>query len=331
MSFEIKNIDRGYLKMKKYFAFGAATVMSLAILAGCSSEGSKTEETKTEATEKATQTISYLGENYEVPKKVETIIAASLEAMEDAAVLGVKPTGVISSGGPDIPAYLATELEGATVVGDKMGPDAETMLKLAPDVILGTSKFDEEKMAKYNKVATTFPYTFLADKWEDNLKLMGQLTGKEAQAEQVIADYKKDAEAVKAEVETKFKDETALVIRVRSAMNTYGPNLYLSPQVYQDFGFKVPEQIADQKNQTELTQETLAEIDPDVIFLQFGETENAENPGLLDEILENEIFKNLKASKEDKVFVNIVDPLAQGGASWSKIKFLEAVQTEVLK
>lgn len=119
--------------MKKYRTLIFAGALSL-MLAACtadeevdsSSAGeseSKSEQIsnveKTVADEETERKISYLGNDYEVPEKVERIIAASLEAMEDAAVLGVKPAGVISMDGKTIPKYLESDLAGATVVGSK--------------------------------------------------------------------------------------------------------------------------------------------------------------------------------------------------------------------
>ena len=51
----------------------------------------------------------------------------------------------------------------------------------------------------------------------------------------------------------------------------------------------------------------------------------------VNELLENPIFKSIEAAKNDHVFVNAVDPLAQGGTAWSKVKFLDAAITNLTK
>jgi len=75
----------------------------------------------------------------------------------------------------------------------------------------------------------------------------------------------------------------------------------------------------------------LAELNPDAIFLQFDDSENSDTPKALNELLENPIFKSIEASTNNKVFVNTVDPLAQGGTAWSKVRFLDAVVDNLLK
>ena len=156
--------------MNKYFKMCAPALLALS-LAACGTDKEEstpvkndTAETSTTATQTeqaSTQNITYLGETYELPAKVENIVAASLESMEDAAMLGIKPIGVLDIGGK-IPSYLSKELEGATLVGNKMEPNAEAILALDPDVIIGTSKFPEETAEKLNKIQTMIPYSHIS-------------------------------------------------------------------------------------------------------------------------------------------------------------------------
>lgn len=117
--------------MKKYRTLIGAGAIAL-LLAACNDEVDSssaaesenktdqvTSEEKPVADKAIQQKITYLGNDYDVPANVETIITASLEAMEDAAVLGVKPAGVISTDGTTIPKYLEADLAGAAVVGSK--------------------------------------------------------------------------------------------------------------------------------------------------------------------------------------------------------------------
>ncbi len=60
-------------------------------------------------------------------------------------------------------------------------------------------------------------------------------------------------------------------------------------------------------------------------FLQFSPDENKDNPKALEELQKNPIWKSLKAVKSGNVYVNLVDPLAQGGTAYSKFTFLEAL------
>lgn len=329
--------------MKKYWSLGAATLLAFTLTAcGDAEESSGTEtNAETEVVEKETEgtveeqatemKINYLGAEYTFPSNMEKIVAASLEAMEDAAVLGVKPVGVLEIAGA-IPDYLAAELEGAALVGDKRTPNAEAILSLAPDAIIGTSKWGEDVMSQMNKIATTLPYSHISTNWKDNLLAFAEITGKTADAEKIIADYEAKATDAKAALGDAAADKEVLVIRIRSGlMNIYPAGVYLNPVLYEDLGLQVPEVLSAAEAQQELTLETLAEIDPDVIFLQFDESENADAPSALEDLQANPIFASLSAMKNGEVHVNSVDPLAQGGTAWSKVKFLDAAVEKLVK
>ncbi|MBD3107880.1 ABC transporter substrate-binding protein [Bacillus sp. AGMB 02131] len=322
--------------MKKHWGFAAAALLTFA-LTGCGStketeKADVKEQTASETeTKNETQTISYLGVDYTVPGEVNNIVAASLEAMEDAAMLGIKPVGALAIAGA-LPEYLAKDLEGAALIGDKKEPNAEAILALNPDVIVGTSKWDEVTMEKLNKIQTTIPYSHISTNWKDNLIALGQLADKEVDAEKIIADYEAKVAESQVKAAEQLKDKTILIIRVRGGlMNIYPAGVYLNPVLYEDLGAPVPDVVAKAEAQAELSLEALAEVNPDAIFLQFETSENADAPKALEELQNNAIFQSLNAVKNNQVFINAIDPLAQGGTAWSKVKFLDAAAEQLLK
>ncbi|MET4563376.1 iron complex transport system substrate-binding protein [Lysinibacillus parviboronicapiens] len=326
--------------MNKYFKMCAPALLALS-LAACGGEKAEestvatstaAESSSTETTEQSTtQKITYLGETYELPAKVNNIVAASLESMEDAAMLGIKPVGVLEIAG-EVPSYLAKDFADAKLVGNKMEPNAEAILSLDPDVIIGTSKFPEETAEKLKKIQTMIPYSHISTNWKDNLTVLAQLTGKESEAEKIIADY--EAKVADSQVKSKeqLADKSVLIIRVRGGvMYVYPAGVYLNPVLYEDLGAPVPEIVNTAKAQAELSLETLAEVNPDAIFLQFEQSENTDAPKALEELQKNPIFASLKASQNDQIFVNAIEPLAQGGTAWSKVKFLDVAAEKLLK
>ncbi|EQB37202.1 MULTISPECIES: ABC transporter substrate-binding protein [Virgibacillus] len=317
----------------KLFIFTIVCLL-LIVLSACGSSASSDSEESAENNQKNTEasigneeekTVTYLEEEYTVPSETDKIAAASLEAMEDAAMLDVQPIGAITYAG-ELPSYLAEDLEGAESIGEKTQPNYETLLSMKPDVILGSSKFPADVTEQLNKVATTIPVSHISTNWENNLNLMAELTGKQDEAEKVINGYKEDVEKISSSVES-MVDEKVLVIRVRSGnLFVYPQDVYLNPVLYNDLGISVPEEIKSVEAQEMISLEQLAEINPDHIFLQFAEDENADQPNMLEDLKENQIWKSVKAVNEDNVYVNTVDPLAQGGTAWSKTKFLQGVQ-----
>lgn len=293
-----------------------------------SADNSKATETKDANGER---TIEYLGEQYTVPEKVERIvITGALEALEDAVILDVHPVGAVTFAG-EFPEIYQSITDKAESIGEKTQPNFETILKLKPDLILGTAKFPEEVVQKLEKIAPTILVSHHAVNWENNLHLLAELTGKQEQAEKEIEQYKKAVEKAKSQI-TDIQDKNVLAVRIRGGkVFIYPETVFFNPVLYDELGLKLPHEVAAAKAQENISVEQLARMNPDYMFIQFSDNENADNENALDELLQNPIIKNINAVKNDNVFVNVIDPLAQGGSTWSRMHFLEAALKELVK
>lgn len=332
--------------MKKKFLFISFIALFMLILAACgekkaveeesSTDTPKEEEvtqTKEESTnENGTRTIEYLGESYEVPEKVERIVVTgAMEAMEDMVVLDVHPVGAIAIGGK-FPELYASVTDKAESIGEKIKPNFEKILELNPDVILGSTKFPEEVQSKLEKIAPTILVSHISTNWESNLNLLAELTGKQADAEKILSTYKADIEAVKSTLTEKLQDQKVAAIRIRGGQAyVYPKEVFLNAVLYGELGLAVPNEVAKAKSQEAISVEQLADMNPDYLFVQFSTDENADAPNALEDFKKNPIIQNITAFKNDRVFVNVLDPLMEGGPAYSRIKFLEAIQQNLVK
>lgn len=320
---------------QKFLLIGLVAVVCIGLVVFTDSKktSQKTTDKSTVTTnsKQDTQTITYLGKKYIITKNVTKIVTASLESVEDAAVLGVRPIGAITVGGK-LPQYLASKLAGAVSIGEKMQPNYETLLKLKPDIIMWSTKSPGTVTEKLGKVAPTIPYSHISTNWDSNLRLMASLTGKQPQAEKIITNYKTDAAKAKLEIGDKLKDKKVIIARIRGgSIYLYPATVYFNPVIYNDLGLTVPKEIKPIKAQEMISLEKFSEMNPDYIFLQFAESENSEKTKALDELEKNPIWKSITAVKNKKVFVNSVEPLLQGGTALSKTSFLEVVKSDLLK
>lgn len=331
--------------MKKKFLFISFIALFTLILAACgekkaleeeSSTGTPKEEvtqTKEESTnENGTRTIEYLGESYEVPEKVEKIVVTgAMEAMEDMVVLDVHPVGAIAIGGK-FPELYASVTDKAESIGEKIKPNFEKIVELNPDVILGSTKFPEEVQSKLEKIAPTILVSHISTNWESNLNLLAELTGKQAAAEKILSTYKADIEAAKSTLTEKLQDQKVAAIRIRGGQAyVYPKEVFLNAVLYGELGLAVPDEVAKAKSQEAISVEQLADMNPDYLFVQFSTEENADAPNALEDFKKNPIIQNINAFKNDQVFVNVLDPLMEGGPAYSRIKFLEAIQQNLVK
>ncbi len=330
--------------MRKHYLAMGLIALQIAVLAGCGganrepaetaadTQASSAENAVEQAAADAPRTIRYLDQDYTVPAKADRIvITGSLEAMEDALTLGVKPIGAMTVGG-SFPAMFQGITDGAESIGEKAQPNLESILKLKPDVILGSSKFPPETMEKLKAIGPTFPVSHISTHWEANLRLLAELTGRQEQAEQILSTYAEDLQAAKAQLGEALKDKKAVAIRVRSGnLMIYHTDVFFNPSLYTDLGLPVPDEIQAAKSQEMISLEKFSEINPDIIFLQFAADENKDQPKALEDLQSNPIWQSINAVKNGSVFVNAVDPLAQGGTAWSKIQFLKAAVEKLSK
>ncbi|WP_054860135.1 ABC transporter substrate-binding protein [Gracilibacillus sp. JCM 18860] len=319
--------------LKKWISLMLLTLL-FTILVACGQEetqeaNSSSGKEEAEDTSQSTE-INYLGETYEVPKDPSIVITGSLEAMEDALMLGIEPIGAISVGG-EFPELYQEIVGSAESIGEKQQPNLEKILELNPDVILSTTKFPEDVSSKLNEIATVIPVSHLSTDWKDNLLLMGELSGDKEKAEQILADYDEQLEEIQAKASEQLQDKTAVVVRIRSGnIMIYSQNTFFNPSLYEDFGLAVPSVVEAAEAQEAISLEKFSEVNPDYIFVQYAESENADNPEALSDLEVNPIWQSLQAVQNDQVYVNVVDPLAQGGTAWSKIEFLKAFKENVL-
>ncbi|WP_152395267.1 ABC transporter substrate-binding protein [Paenibacillus guangzhouensis] len=326
--------------MKKLLMISMIAILAAA-LAACGSKADtaalKAETTESTATaassepaenkaEGDTRVIQYLGQDYTVPAKVERIaITGSVESMEDALVLNVEPVGAMTQGGKFADLFQSITSKSEST-GEKIQLNFESILKMKPDVILSSSKFKPEVGEKLSKIAPTFPISHLSENWDANLRLLAELTGKQDEAEKILKQYQDELETTKGKIQSTLKDKKVVALRVRAGnLMLYSDKVFFNPLLYTDLGFTVPAEVKAAKGQENLSLEKLSEMNPDYVILQYSESENKATPAVMKDIEGNPIWKNLKAVKDNQVFVNLIDPDAQGGTAWSKINFLKAL------
>lgn len=327
--------------MKKRMSLLLFALMAILVLVACT-DTTKEKETpeneekeSTVAKESQAQSgmkeITYLGDTYLVPEKVERIvITGAMEAMEDVTALNIEPVGAITVAG-EFPEIFKAAMGKAESIGEKQQPNFEKILELQPDVILGTTKFPDEVVQKLEEVATTILVSHISSDWQDNLMLIAHLGDKEEEAKALLAQYDKDIESAKTTLMKEFESDTVMAIRIRGGqMFVYPENLFFNPSLYNELGLEVPEVIKKAKTQEAISIEQLAEVNPDSLFIQVQESGNQENEQAYEDLKKNKIIRNITAFKNDHVYINSVDSLLEGGTVFSKIEFLKALQQNVL-
>lgn len=276
--------------------------------------------------------ITYLGKTYVLPAKIQRIvITGALEGLEDAQALDVRPVGVMTIGG-SFPPVFAQITQGAQPIGERMQPNLEEILKVRPDVILGSDKFPIATQGQLGKISTHIPLSHFATDGDANLRLLGELSGKQEVAEKIINQYRTEVVQAKNDFPQTLQNKKIIAVRLRVGnINLYPANTFFNDILYRDLGFSIPEEIKAVKTQEIISLERLSEINPDYIFVMQATSENSAHPRVLEDLEHNPIWQSIKAVQNKKVFVNVIDPLLQGVAVGGKIQFLHAVKEKLLE
>ncbi len=274
----------------------------------------------------AKRVFRYLGKDYLLPVKTERIVVTgALEALEDLLALQVKPVGVMTIGGT-FPPLFAAITHGAKAIGERTQPNLEAILKLQPEVIISSDKFPAATTGQLQKIAPTIPISHFPGDGEANLRFLGELTGKQIVVSKILNDYRQSLATARADLPAAVKKRKVVAVRIRMGnIGVYPPNVFFNDLLYNDLGLPVPEELQTVKTQELISLEKFSEIDPDYIFVQYAVAESAAQPKALDELRQNPIWRSMKAVKNGRVFINVVDPLVQGVAIGGKIQFLKAV------
>lgn len=232
----------------------------------------------------------------EIKKEPKVIVTTNYE--DNLLALGVKPAAVHNV--PDDEDgyfdYLGDQLQGVERVGDFMAFNFEKIIAMQPDLIIGTSyDYDEQKYKDLSKVAPVLLLDFTQLSWQDVHRKIAQALGKEAQAEQFIADYEKRESEVKDQLKEALAGKNVMYMDKQEkdfwvwgvkSTNDVGPFLY------ENLGITPTPGIGDDNGA--MTLEGVSQLNPDVLFISesyYGE-----------DFKNSEVWKNLKAVKNNQVY-----------------------------
>lgn len=319
----------------KWFAIFSLLLLSLAACNGqTDSERTTNKKDVSENQDvQETKVVTYLDEEYEVPKNPERVVYLSaFESLEDAVMLGVEPYAASAIGDEEepFPDFFADVTKQTLPILTYSDESLEYILELNPDLIISSDMEDPAVFQQLKKIATTIPISHFGADWDKNLTLMGELYDKQDEAAGLIEQYNKHKEEAISYLET-FKDKQVLAIRIRGGeMMVYPEDVFLNDIFYQELNLKVPNIIKQTSEQSAVSLERLYETNPDYIFIQYDIYENDMDETILKKLEQSEIWKSLQAVKNDHVFVNTVNPLSMGSPTlFGRYEILNAARDHI--
>ncbi|WP_181780948.1 iron-siderophore ABC transporter substrate-binding protein [Pseudonocardia pini] len=273
---------------------GAAALLTAALaLAGCSSPSQEPAAAPSAAPDGAYPvTLTHLYGSTTIPAKPQRIVAVGFNEADFVLALGEKPVGqreVLGSFDADGRSWAQAALGGTQP--EKVGGseiDFERVAGLRPDLILGVYSFMEQ--ADYDRLSAIAPTVAQPDEdgatWQEQTLTTGQALGKEAEAQQVVADTEKRfADARAAHPEFAGKTVTVALWGVDSGLYALEPT-DLRAKFYADLGF-TPSALTGA-----VAPESYGQLEADVVVVMGGTRED---------LAGQPTFQGLPAAQQNRV------------------------------
>ncbi|KAF0995428.1 ABC transporter substrate-binding protein [Geobacillus sp. TFV-3] len=290
----------------KHLTLLSAFILSLLLLAGC---GGKQEETTAKPTEnngvkaEASYTVVHAMGTVEIKGTPKRVVILTNEGTEALLALGVKPVGAVKSWTGD-PWYdhIKDKMDGVKELGLESEPNVEAIAALKPDLIIGNKMRHEKIYEQLNQIAPTVFSETLRGKWKDNFLLYAKAVNKEEKGKQVIAEYDKRIEDLKAKLGDKLKMKVSIVRFMAGDVRIYHKNSF-SGVILDQLGFARPEsQNVDDFAEIGVTKERIPAMDGDILFYFTYETGDGKASELEKEWINDPLFQNLNVAKQGKVY-----------------------------
>ncbi|MGM1022790.1 MAG: ABC transporter substrate-binding protein [Bacillota bacterium] len=250
------------------------------------------------------------GNKINIPVNPQRVVTTQyLDAM---LALGVKPAGAAShllEGD-----YLKGKIDGVADIGNPT--NVEKVLELQPDLIITTEYTTPEVKEQMEKIAPTVVVSFGEGDVFKQLRNVAAVLGKDKEAEQWIANLDKKVAEGRKKLAGKFrKGETVTIYMAydKNVLRVYGAR-NVGHVIYRSLELNPPEYIRQKLAKDPkfnyvydvISMEKLPELSGDrIIMLVYDE---ASKDGMLREIEQSALWRNLPAVKNHKVYFIKADP-----------------------
>lgn len=212
---------------------------------------------------------------------------------------------------------LAPNLKDMPTPGDLKAINYESVMELKPDVVIVTNYIPEEYIKKMEELkipvaALTFSKreksesiklnptladekTSYTEGLYEGIELLGKISNREKEAAELIDYVKNSQKELQAKMQNLKIENRTKIYMANPDLTTYGSGKYTAVFFERAGGLNVA--AKDIKGYKQVSAENLLAWDPDMIFVQ------DRYPQVPDELKSNEMLKNLKALKENKIYM----------------------------
>ncbi|WP_440109693.1 ABC transporter substrate-binding protein [Paenibacillus sp. QZ-Y1] len=243
-----------------------------------------------------------------IPETPQRVIGLSVVYPEFLYSLGIVPVAV-QNYHSDFPSYLEGPFTNTQKMGIANTPDFEAILDANPDLIVAPTWWSKKDYDQLTQIAPTVLLP-QRDDWREELRDIAVIVGQEEQAEKVIQDLEKKEKKAAETLQNWIGDETVLYIRVmEKEIIVHGENIDRGGFIHKRLGMNPLPNFPKAENAMSVSLEVLPEYDADHLIVQLDDETNTAIKNKFEEMLSTSLWQNLKAIKQDHVYM-------VGGKEW---------------
>lgn len=239
----------------------------------------------------------------EIPANPQRVVVLDGPMLDAALTVGITPVGATTAfADAPFPEYLGDRTEGIVNVGRIQEPDLEAIIQLEPDLILGSSFRHEAIHSQLSAIAPTVFSGVVGAAWKDDYLLYTDALNRQAERDQVLADYQARIEAFDEATQGERETWQISVARFRAdSIRVYYKTSFIGI-LLDDLGLPRPESQdkgTEDERFAEISAEQINLADGTHIFLTaYGEIGDTPLP----EVTGNPLWQSLEAVKNGKVY-----------------------------
>lgn len=265
-----------------------------------------------------------------VPYQPKKVVVFDNSALDTLNTLGL---GDVVVGAPtsNLPSFLS-DFKSIESAGGIKEPDLEKINKMQPDLIIISGR-QRDFLPDLEKIAPTIFFEVdSTDTWnsiQHNALAIGQIFGKEAQAQTALDELATQISATKEKAEA--NDKRALVVLMNEGeLSAYGNGSRFSI-VHDTFGFKqADEAIEASTHGQNISYEYILQKNPDVIFV-VDRTKAVGGDQTETSLADNDLVKDTNAGKNGKVIVLNSEVWYLAGSGLESLKIMLDDVNQALK
>lgn len=163
-----------------------------------------------------------------VPPAPQRVVVLDTGELDIALALGVMPIAATTAYQvAEFPSYLPLNASSVRPLGVVQEPDLERLIRLQPDLILGSQQRHGQLYPIVSTIAPTVFSDSLGASWADNLRLFAQALDESAAAEQILTDIDRQCDRIRTQYLAKGQPQLSVVRSMQTHVRLYLANSFI--------------------------------------------------------------------------------------------------------